>query len=158
MARGEVEREALRRQFEKEAVLMAALCRELLTGSARDDIPSDRSLAAYSLLIDFWKKCYGDDAVEEAHYTHTADLIHRPEVLVLGDGPNEGVIGTVSEMGDVAPDLVQEIQLGSAVCNALQMLLGAGWGAEYESDLQSLREILHRYAEVMGTAARREGS
>ena len=71
---------------------------------------------------------------------------------MLADGPIEGVIGTVAEMGDVAPDLVQEIELGSAVCNALQMLLGAGSGTEYESDLQSLRAVLYRYVDVMGTA------
>lgn len=152
MARGEVERQALRRQFQREAVATRALCQELLRDADREDIPSERSLAAYSLLIDCWKNSYGAEAVEEAHYTNTADLIHRQEVLVLAGGPTEGVIGTFAEIEDVAPDLVQEIKLGSAVCNALQMLLGAGWGTEYESDLQTLREVLYCYAEVMGTA------
>ena len=46
---------------------------------------------------------------------------------------------------DVAPDLLEEIQLGSAVESDLSMVYSAGLGTEYERDVNYLRESLDRY-------------
>lgn len=155
------ERDELRRRCQEEAVLVSALCRELVRGAAVGDFPSDRSGAAYTLLVAWWREAYGFDAAEVSHHTNTAGTIHhqrRPESIMVQSRSHPGVItGTLAEMREVAPDLVKEISLGSVVCDALEMVYGAD-SVDYERDLQTLRDSLQRMrASCWSASATRTG-
>ena len=124
---------------------MSALCRELQWEAAVGDFPSDRSMAAYRLLVAWWKDAYGFDAAADSHGTNTAGTIHdHGSVMVQSSRQPGSVVGTLAEMSAVAPDLVKEIRLGSTVCDDLEMVYGAD-SVDYERDLETLRESLQRY-------------
>lgn len=130
-------RNELRQRFDEQSILIAALCRELKRESEAGKFPSDRSKAAYGLLRSWECKAFG--AADEGL-----------GATVYGRYAPDQVIGTVDERFELAPDLVEEVRLGAAVQNALEMVYSAET-FEYARDVQSLRESLGRYLDAVGT-------
>jgi hypothetical protein len=144
-------RQDLRRRFQEEAILIAALCRELKKEAEVPDVPASQSKTPWGLLpVERSRTAFGLlTAWRENVYGSRADGSDTQEVTVAGYDPPGQVIGTKAERDEVAPELAEEVRLGSAVCYCLEMVYYAD-SVDYRRDVETLQESLDRYLRHVG--------
>lgn len=144
-------RQDLRRRFQEEAILIAALCRELKKEAEVPDVPASQSEIPWGLLpVKRSETAFGLlTAWRKNVYSSPAEGSDTQEVSVAGYGPPGQVIGTEAERDEVAPELVEEVRLGSVVCYCLEMVHYAD-SVDYRRDVETLQESADRYLRHIG--------